>query len=288
MPAAAPWPIRRLRGGPPGALFTVTVALFTDGFLYGVMVPLSAVTQTGIDEEWLLALMYGGYAIGVLVSTPVLGVLSDRIGRRRPMLWGIAGQAVATALFGGGSVPTLLLARLFQGMASAATWTAGLALVAEQFPEHRAAKLGLEGAPVSCHAWPCDLEGCLTAAPRSGGEPGFRRDGWPLLALRVAASTWTRGSCGIARSGAPTRTGRSRSRTSSRPASGPRPFASRRPRLAAAPRRVKHTPRRAARRRPRAARVSARGRPGAGRPRRAGAARPRAGVTGDGGRALVG
>jgi choline monooxygenase len=37
------------------------------------------------------------------------------------------------------------------------------------------------------HAWTYDLEGCLTAAPRSDGEPGFRRDEWPLLPLRVEA-----------------------------------------------------------------------------------------------------
>lgn len=129
-----------LRGRPAATLVTVTVALFTDGFLYGVLVPLGG----GGGGDAMLGIMYGVYAFGVLASTPVFGVLSDRVGRRRPMLWGFAAQAVATVLFAlhGGIVLTLL-ARLLQGVAAAATWTTGLALVAEHFTEHRAEKLGV-------------------------------------------------------------------------------------------------------------------------------------------------
>lgn len=129
-----------LRGSPIATLITVTVALFTDGFLYGVLVPLGA----GGGSETMLGIMYGVYALGVLVSTPIFGVLSDRIGRRMPMLWGFAAQALATVLFGlSGGVGLTLIARLLQGVAAAATWTTGLALVAEHFTEHRAEKLGV-------------------------------------------------------------------------------------------------------------------------------------------------
>ena len=129
-----------LRGSSAATLITVTVALFTDGFLYGVLVPLGA----GGGGETMLGIMYGVYAFGVLASTPVFGVLSDRVGRRQPMLWGFAAQAVATVLFAlHGGVALTLLARLLQGVAAAATWTTGLALVAEHFTEHRAEKLGV-------------------------------------------------------------------------------------------------------------------------------------------------
>jgi MFS family permease len=172
MPAA----VGRLRGSPLGALVTVTVALFTDGFLYGVLVPLSAAPGSGVAGEWLLGLLYGAYAVGVLVSTPVLGVVSDRIGRRRPLLLGLAGQAAATALFGTAAVPTLLLARLLQGVASAATWTAGLALVAEQFPEHRARRLGLVMAGYT---------GGFLLGPVAGGVLVERSPHLPLLVVGV-------------------------------------------------------------------------------------------------------
>ena len=129
-----------LRGSPAATLVTVTVALFTDGFLYGILVPLGA----GGGSETMLGIMYGVYAFGVLASTPVFGVLSDRVGRRQPMLWGFAAQAVATVLFAlQGGIGLTLLARLLQGVAAAATWTTGLALVAEHFTEHRAEKLGV-------------------------------------------------------------------------------------------------------------------------------------------------
>lgn len=133
------YPRQVRRGRPAATLVTVTVALFTDGFLYGVLVPLGA---GGGDT--LLGVMYGVYALGVLASTPIFGVLSDRIGRRQPMLWGFAAQALATLLFAlSGGVGLTLLARLLQGVAAAATWTTGLALVAEHFTEHRAEKLGV-------------------------------------------------------------------------------------------------------------------------------------------------
>jgi len=129
-----------VRGTPFATLVTVTVALFTDGFLYGVLVPLG----TGDGGDTMLGIMYGVYALGVLASTPIFGVLSDKIGRRKPMLWGFAAQALATVLFGlSGGVGLTLLARLLQGVAAAATWTTGLALVAEHFTEHRAEKLGV-------------------------------------------------------------------------------------------------------------------------------------------------
>jgi MFS family permease len=129
-----------VRGTPFATLVTVTVALFTDGFLYGVLVPLGA----GDGGDTMLGIMYGVYALGVLASTPIFGVLSDKIGRRKPMLWGFAAQALATVLFGlSGGVGLTLLARLLQGVAAAATWTTGLALVAEHFTEHRAEKLGV-------------------------------------------------------------------------------------------------------------------------------------------------
>ena len=37
------------------------------------------------------------------------------------------------------------------------------------------------------HAWGYDLSGCLTRAPRSAGEPGFRLDDYPLLPIQVDA-----------------------------------------------------------------------------------------------------
>jgi hypothetical protein len=56
-------------------LVVVMTALFTDSFLYGMLVPLTPELNATEDEAGL-AVMYGGYALGLMLATPVLGVLS--------------------------------------------------------------------------------------------------------------------------------------------------------------------------------------------------------------------
>jgi MFS family permease len=136
--------LEKLPGSPAAALVVVTAAFFTDSFLYGMLVPLAPHSPAGIGNEGALAVMYGGYALGMMAATPLLGVLSDRLGRRRPLLWGVLGQTAATVLL---AVATtfvqMMLARIVQGVAAAATWTAGLALIAETFPLKRTQMMGL-------------------------------------------------------------------------------------------------------------------------------------------------
>jgi MFS family permease len=133
-----------LRGTPLGTIVAVTVALFSDAFLYGMLIPLTANSSAAPQDKLGLAVSYGAYGLGVLVATPILASLVDRAGRRRPMLVALLGQAIAIALFAtAGGMPALLLARLLQGAASAATWTAGLALVADYFVLKRTQMMGI-------------------------------------------------------------------------------------------------------------------------------------------------
>lgn len=133
-----------LRGSPPANLMVVTVAFFTDSFLYGIVIPLTEKSPAQIKEEWALGVMFGGYALGLMVATPVCAILSDRIGRRGPLIGGLLAQALATLLFAFATTfPEMLLARLIQGAAAAATWTAGLALVAETFVQKRTQMMGI-------------------------------------------------------------------------------------------------------------------------------------------------
>jgi MFS transporter, DHA1 family, solute carrier family 18 (vesicular amine transporter), member 1/2 len=133
----------RLRGSPKATLVAVTVALFTDSFLYGLVIPLAAKSPAKIEDEWALGLMYGAYAMGLFLTTPTFGVVADRHGRRWPMVSGVFLQAAATVLFAvGATFGEMFIARIVQGVAAAATWTAGLALVAELFPEKRTQMMG--------------------------------------------------------------------------------------------------------------------------------------------------
>jgi MFS transporter, DHA1 family, solute carrier family 18 (vesicular amine transporter), member 1/2 len=121
----------------------VAFALFMDYLVYGLLVPLTPYSPAHATSEEEIGLLYSSYAVGVLFATPLFGYLGDRIGCRRPMIYGVILSAAALALFC--FAPTfqlLLLGRLFQGAAAAASWTAGLALIAEHYPEKRVEMMG--------------------------------------------------------------------------------------------------------------------------------------------------
>ena len=118
------------------ALLVVSVAIFTDIMIYSMIVPIlpQYAADLGASQE-IIGLMFGGYAIAFLLTTPVVGVLSDRMGRKLPMLAGLAGLFTSTLLFAFSSdTTTLIIARALQGVSAGATWTAGLALIADLFP----------------------------------------------------------------------------------------------------------------------------------------------------------
>ncbi|KAI8393496.1 major facilitator superfamily domain-containing protein [Radiomyces spectabilis] len=84
--------------------------------------------QTGV----LLAL----FAAGLLIGSPILGYLGDRMTRRRiPMLLGILGLFGSTFLFlYGTQYWEFLVARFLQGFSDACVWTLGMCLIADTFP----------------------------------------------------------------------------------------------------------------------------------------------------------
>ena len=130
--------IRQLR-----LLAVVTFALFMDYLIYGLIVPLTPYSPAGAMSEDRLALLYGAYALGVLAATPLFGYLGECIGYRRPMIIGVVLSGIAIILFWlAPNLLLLLLARLFQGASAAATWTVGLALIAEHYPQHRVRMMG--------------------------------------------------------------------------------------------------------------------------------------------------
>jgi DHA1 family solute carrier family 18 vesicular amine transporter 1/2 len=135
--------VARLRASPKVTLISVTIAMFTDTLLYGLVIPLTPKSPARIEDEGALAVMYGAYAVGLFVSTPLFGILADRQGRRRPMIGGAVLQIAATVLFAFATTfGEMFVARLIQGVAASATWTAGLALVAESFTEKRTEMMG--------------------------------------------------------------------------------------------------------------------------------------------------
>lgn len=148
--AATAW-LTRLRRGHWTVVGVIAFALFMDFLIYGLVIPLLPYSHAGISRGNQFALLSLGYAAGVLVATPGFGYLGDHAGCRLPLVCGVALAAVATLLLGvAPDFWTLLVARLLQGAASAATWTAGLALVAIAYPTQRAQMLGIAMTGSTC------------------------------------------------------------------------------------------------------------------------------------------
>ncbi|MER5770824.1 MFS transporter [Streptomyces sp. NPDC001985] len=139
-------------GTRPGAAVAVTaLALGVDMFLYGSIVPLLPDLPAVGGSPLVAGLLFAVYALALLAATPFVGVWVDRRGPRAPMLAGLSGLAAATVLFaaavdseGAAGLALLLLARAAQGIAAAASWTSGLALIAATHaPERRGRVMGI-------------------------------------------------------------------------------------------------------------------------------------------------
>jgi DHA1 family solute carrier family 18 vesicular amine transporter 1/2 len=132
-----------LRSHSRAMVAVIAFVLFLDYFLYGLLFPLVAHSHAGPKSEGQMGLMYGVYAISVLLITPLFGYLGDRIGGRSTMLCGVALEVCAVVLLClAPSFPLLLLGKFCQGAASAALWTSGLALIAMKYAEKRVEMLG--------------------------------------------------------------------------------------------------------------------------------------------------
>jgi MFS family permease len=122
------------------ALVVVSAAFFTDTLLYYILVPLLPHYQRAYQlSQTDLGVLFGCYAAALLFGTIPIGKMGDIIGRRKMMLWGLAGLWGTTLLFAFANTFSLLIfARVLQGFSATATWTSGMALVADHWPtKHR-------------------------------------------------------------------------------------------------------------------------------------------------------
>lgn len=116
---------------------TVAISLFTDLFLYGLVVPILPFIlqdrvhlpqdQTQSHVSGLLA----AYAAASVLFSPPAGIIADKLpARQLPFLGGLTALLIATIIFSlGKTVAVLAVARVLQGISAAFVWTVGLALI---------------------------------------------------------------------------------------------------------------------------------------------------------------
>ena len=120
-------------------MFVVSFAAGTDVFLYGLIVPVTPTAlkdRVGLSEDRIQAwtsILLALYAAALLATAPVVGYIADRAESRRwPLLIGLVALGAATALLCVGTHMALwVVGRIFQGVAAAIVWTAGLALMVD-------------------------------------------------------------------------------------------------------------------------------------------------------------
>lgn len=128
------------------AVALVTAATFVDLVAYSVAVPvLPDLSQRLGASPTVIGLLFASFGVTVLGASLPMGLISDRVGRKLPMVAGLAALAASSVLFAHADrLPWLFAARLVQGAADAVTWVVGFALIADLYgPEERGRVMGL-------------------------------------------------------------------------------------------------------------------------------------------------
>ena len=135
----------RRPAAPTAALLVTALAFHVDMLLYYLLVPLLPRYARDLAlNPMQVGILFGSYAVALLLATFPVAILTDRYGRKAPMLWGLVGLAITTLVFAFSTQYWLLvLARFLQGASGAATWLPGMALLADHFPsESRGRAMG--------------------------------------------------------------------------------------------------------------------------------------------------
>ncbi len=142
--ATSPPPfLLELRSSKAFILTTICIAVFTDMFLYGIIVPVipfALESRVGIPpsqtQSWVSVLL-AAYGAALLVLSPLAGWYADQTSSRRlPLLIGLLALGGATVLLClARTIALLVVGRVLQGFSAAVVWTVGQALLVDTVGE---------------------------------------------------------------------------------------------------------------------------------------------------------
>jgi len=122
-----------IRSSRATAVVFVTLATFADLVAYSVCVPVlpDFARRLGASPAEI-GLMFASFGVTLLLVSVPMGAVSDRTGRKVPLVTGMLALAGSTLLFArADSLPLLFAARMVQGAADGVTWVVGFALIAD-------------------------------------------------------------------------------------------------------------------------------------------------------------
>jgi len=137
----------RINKSGKGALGFVFSVVLLDVMGLGLLMPIQAyIVRQYSNEAIMVAMIPVLYAAAQFFAAPLLGKLSDRLGRRPVILYSITASAFGYFLFGiGGALWVLFLSRLIDGFGAGSASTAGAYVADVTPPQDRARNYGYLG-----------------------------------------------------------------------------------------------------------------------------------------------
>ena len=122
--------------------------IFIDLVGFGIVIPvLPLYAERFGASHFVIGLLLGIYSLMQCIFAPILGKLSDRVGRRPVLLISIIGSALGFLLMGAAStLPLLFLARIIDGITGGNISTAQAYIADVTPPKERSRGMGLIGA----------------------------------------------------------------------------------------------------------------------------------------------
>jgi len=126
-----------------GVVIPILPLLLTEPSSPLYILPAGMAVETGY---LLLGLLFACYPLGQFIGTPILGQLSDRVGRRKLLIVSVLGTLIANVLFGAGVlygiIPLLFVAKLLDGVTGGNISIVQAAVADVSDHDHRAAGFG--------------------------------------------------------------------------------------------------------------------------------------------------
>ena len=129
-------------------LLVIFLTIFVNLVGFGIIIPLLPFyAETFGASPLVIGLLFASFSVSQLVAAPILGDLSDRLGRRPILLFSLIGTVVSFAMLAvAHSLALLFAARIVDGLSGGNITTARAYIADITTEENRAKSFGLLGA----------------------------------------------------------------------------------------------------------------------------------------------